>query len=476
MITREKLRALQTSLVLRDGKSVPNVIRLRQEKSVPIAATDRFGRLGELRTGRVEKHVGKHGMQAQVGSAVLRLQKQQERRTFMKRIKIVSALVGLVALATLAVKDAVWKHALPSVYASAGQYTITELGTLGGTVGSADSINNKGWVSGFANLLGDREEHAVLWLNGGITDLGTIGGPNSSVGFPAKNDEGLIVGFSQTSNIDRLGEGWNYTCTPSGHRCQGTNLITLGFVWQNGVMTSLPTLGGNISEAFGVNNLGQVVGFAETKTQDANCVRPQMLDYEAVMWNPNGDVQATLLPFPGDSVSVAVGINDNGQVVGASGACAPLSPSIGAHALLWQNGSPINLSSFGGERNNVAFAINRQGQIVGFSGLPGDTTAHAFLWQNGMMTDLSTLSGDVFSLAFSINDNGQVVGESCNAKGTCRAFLWQNGAGMLDLNTLVASGTLRLLSAQDINHQGQIVGQAFDQDTGNTIGFLATPE
>jgi len=397
----------------------------------------------------------------------------------MKRIKIVSALVGLVALATLAVKDAVWKHALPSVYASAGQYTITELGTLGGTVGSADSINDKGWVAGFANLPGDREEHAVLWLNGGIADLGTLpGGPNSSVGFPAKNNQGILVGFSQTSDSDPLREGWNYTCTPSGHRCQGTNLITLGFVWQKGVMTSLPTLGGNISEAFGVNNLGQVVGFAETKTQGVNCVRPQMLDYEAVMWNPNGDVQATLLPFPGDSVSAAVGINDNGQIVGGSGPCAPLSPAIGVHAVLWQNGSTTatDLGNLGGSTNNVAFSINGQGQIVGFSGLPGNATAHAFIWQNGIMTDLGTLFGDVFSLAFSINDNGQVVGESCNAKGTCRAFLWQNGAGMLDLNTLVASGTLRLLSAQDINHQGQIVGQAFDQNTGNTIGFLATPE
>jgi len=364
-----------------------------------------------------------------------------------------------------------------AAHASSGQYTVTELATLGGKVGSAESINNKGLIAGFANLPGGPEEHAVRWLNGVITDLGTLGGPNSAVGFPAKNNQGLLVGFSQTSKDDPFREGWNYTCGPSETKplCSGKNLITLGFKWQNGVLTQLPTLGGNISEAFGVNNLGQVVGFAETGNQDPTCVRPQVFDYHAVIWGPNGEIQSQLPPFGNDAISVAVAINDNGQVVGGSGPCAPLSPSIGVHALLWQNGSPTDLGSLGGVRNNVAFAINGQGQIVGFSGLPSGT-AHAFLWQNGVMTDLGTVPGDFSSVAFGINDNGQVVGQSCNQKGVCRAFVWQNGV-MTDLNTLIAAGsTVRLLVANDINGQGQIVGQAFDQNTGNTIGFLATSE
>ena len=384
------------------------------------------------------------------------------------------AVVALLTAATILTTTS--KHAVRTAYASSGQYTITELATLGGTVGSAYSINNKGLVAGSANLPGDREEHAVRWLNGGITDLGILGGPNSAVGFPAKNDHGLLVGFSQTADNDPLREGWNYTCTPSGHLCGGKNMITLGFVWQNDAMTPLPTLGGHISEAFGVNNLEQVVGVAETSNQDPTCVRPQVFDYEGVIWGPNGEIQEELPPFPGDSISAAVAINDNGQVVGGSGLCAPLSPSIGVHALLWQNGSTTNLGSLGGQRNNVAFAINEEGQIVGFSGETGDTTAHAFLWIDGAMTDLGTLKGDLSSVAFGINDNGQVVGQSCNQKGNCRAFLWQNGV-MTDLNTLIPPGsTVRLLSAQDINRQGQIVGQAFDQVTGNTPAFMATPE
>jgi probable HAF family extracellular repeat protein len=397
----------------------------------------------------------------------------------MRRIEI-CVFAGLAALATLAVRNAFWEQALTTVYAATGQYTVTLLGTLGGTVSSASSVNDKGWVAGFANLPGDQEEHAVLWLNGAITDLGTLsGGPNSAVGFPAKNNHGLLVGFSQTSSTDPLREEWNYTCTVSGHLCEGKNLSTLGFLWQNGVMTSLPTLGGNISEAFGVNNLGQAVGFAETSTPDPTCVHPQVLLYEAVIWGSNGKIQTPLAPLVGDKISAAVAINDSGQVVGGSGPCVHLSPAIGAHALLWQNGSvmPTDLGSLGGMMNNVAFAINGGGQIVGSSGMPGDATAHAFLWQNGVgMKNLGTLSGDYASVAFGINDNGQVVGESCPQKGNCRAFVWQNGV-MTDLNTLIPSGsTVRLLVANDINNEGQIVGQAFDPNTGNAPAFLAIPK
>jgi probable HAF family extracellular repeat protein len=357
-----------------------------------------------------------------------------------------------------------------------GQYAVTELSTLGGTVGAADSINDKGWVAGFANLPGDRTEHAVLWVNGQVIDLGSLGGPNSSVGFPAKNSAGMLTGFSQTSDTDPLHEGWNYSCTLAGKLCQGKNLISRGFIWQNGSMKALPTLGGNISQAFGMNNSGQAVGVAETYNEDPTCSKPQVLDYLGVIWNPDGTMQQ-LAPYPGDHISAAVGINDKGQVVGGSGPCGPLSPSISAHALLWQNGVPIDLGSLGGTVDNGAFAINGQGQVVGFSGLSGNATAHAFLWQNGVMIDLGTLPGDVFSLAFSINDSGQVVGESCDPSFNCRAFLWQSATGMLDLNTMSTPGSaVHLLVANDINDQGQIVGQAYDQNTGKASAFVASPQ
>ena len=154
----------------------------------------------------------------------------------MKQITAAIVLTALAVLLGLSIKNS------PAVQAAGGQYTVTELATLGGTVGSAFSINDKGWAAGVGNLPGDLQEHAVLWVNGVVTDLGTLGGLNSGIGNPAKNSQGVLVGFSQTDDRDPLRENWMYVCGAfdlSGV-CQGKNLISRGFVWQNGAMTSLP--------------------------------------------------------------------------------------------------------------------------------------------------------------------------------------------------------------------------------------------
>ncbi|MFP5287305.1 MAG: hypothetical protein ACLGI9_16315 [Thermoanaerobaculia bacterium] len=80
--------------------------------------------------------------------------------------------------------------------APTGEYQVTNLPTLGGTVSRGNSINNRGWVAGYSNLAGNPSRHATLWLDGTAVDLGTLGGPNSSVVWPAKNNRGLIVGIS----------------------------------------------------------------------------------------------------------------------------------------------------------------------------------------------------------------------------------------------------------------------------------------
>jgi len=359
------------------------------------------------------------------------------------------------------------------------QFQVRALRGLGGTQTTAYGINNLGWVTGGGSLPGDLSEHALLWRAGTLTDLGTLGGPNSSAGNPLKNDVGLIQGFSQIKASDPLGEDWVYDCLEllSGvTQCQDITRITLGFVWQNNAMTALPTLGGNNAQAWGANDSGQIVGIAETSVRDASCTPPQILDFEAVIWTPSQGLVQELPPYHGDKVGGALGINALGQVVGASGACAPISPAIAAHAVLWDNGKPISMGSLGGKFSNVAYAINIAGQAVGVSDLKGDNTAHAFLWQSGQgMLDLGTLPGDFLSVAYSINDLGQVVGTSCNVKFNCRAFLWQNGS-MFDLNALIAStSSLHLISANDLNNHGEIVGQAFDQKTGTLPAFIASP-
>jgi probable HAF family extracellular repeat protein len=356
-------------------------------------------------------------------------------------------------------------------------YVVVNLGTLGGSASNGyGGPNDRGWVTGDANLAGDQNEHGFLWRDGVMTDLGTLGGPNSSVAFPVKNNRGLIVGNAQLNKIDPLGEFWGsaYICTSV--QCEGWQNLERGFLWQNGVMRALPTLGGNNDFATGVNNWGQVVGVAETASEDSRCAPPQVLDFEAVIWGPKSGQIQELPVFPGDSVAAALAINDEGQVVGISGICVvPTSYAGGVHAVLWQHGSVTDLGGLGGMMNNAATAINKAGQVVGISDLPGDTATHAFFWENGVMTDIGTLPGDVFSMANDINSKGQVVGVSCDVNFNCRAFLWEHGV-MTDLNTTVVPGSsLYLTFGGGINDFGEIAGTALDLNTGGAPAFLAVP-
>jgi probable HAF family extracellular repeat protein len=360
-------------------------------------------------------------------------------------------------------------------------YSVINLGTLGGTESNGfGGVNNRGWVTGDANLAGDQNEHAVLWRYGVITDLGTLGGPNSSVPMAVKDDRGFVVGVAQIAEVDPLNELWGTTfvCTPSVS-CQGSQNLLRGFVWKNGVMTALPTLGGNNSGALGVNNLGQIVGAAETANQDPNCVPPQVLDIQAVVWGPN-PAQIEVLPvFLGDSIALALAINDQGQAVGSSGPCqGPTSGLALRHAVLWQHDTVTNLGSLGGVMSNAANAINNLGQVVGQSDLPGDTVTHAFFWQNGVMIDLGTLPGDSYSVAYDINDKAQVVGVSCGVNN-CRPFLGENGV-MTDLNTLIPPNSpLYLTFGSGINDRGEITGTACVVSNGvctsEVPAFLAIP-
>lgn len=64
------------------------------------------------------------------------------------------------------------------------KYSVKNLGMLSGTFSAGNGINDRGWVAGAATLAGNTAEHATFWLDGLRFDLGTLGGPNSSVPFP----------------------------------------------------------------------------------------------------------------------------------------------------------------------------------------------------------------------------------------------------------------------------------------------------
>lgn len=389
------------------------------------------------------------------------------------------AVAVFCSLAVLAAAQQADRDRTPS------SYNVINLGTLAGTNGQGNTINNIGWVMGASTYSSSTANlHATLWAYGLKLDLGSLGGPNSGVEWPVKNTHGLISGIAETSEPQPLGEEWScagaFFITQTGRVCRG-------FVWRWGKLHALPTLGGPNGFAAGANSVGQIVGWAENKYQDATCVAPQVLQFEAVLYQPDGRVQQ-LPPLSGDADGAATAINNNGDAVGISGICdAAVGALTAEHAVLWHHGTPIYLGSLGGSAWNTPASINDHGDVVGFADLSGDSAAnpnfHAFLYtpESGRMTDLGTLPGDVYSEALGINNRRQIVGLSYGAGfSNPRAFLWQNGK-MVDLNTLVsADSSLYLIDANDINDQGQISGQACVLSSGacgaDLPAFIAIPQ
>ena len=353
-------------------------------------------------------------------------------------------------------------------------YRIDKLPTLFGN-SQGGGINNPGSVAGYSGR-SDGTRHAALWRSGVVTDLGTLGtgtGLHSNVQWPGISDNGMVVGISQTDALDTLGEAWSCAAfiAANGHVC-------LGFAWQSGVMAALPTLGGENGFAAGVNNRGQVVGWAETAVHDPTCHTPQVLQFRAVLWEPRG-TKRQLPPLPGDSTSAATAINQLGQAVGISGECdVAVGRKSATHAVLWDGSSVTNLGNLGGDFWHTPMAINNAGVVVGFSNPPdGDIDGdnlRAFVWTSaGGMQDLGRFPGDQFSQALGVNDSGQIVGVSC--ADVCNAALWQNGT-MYRLQDLISGGTPDLLwSARDINGAGQITGRLIDHVTGKFVTYVATP-
>lgn len=386
--------------------------------------------------------------------------------------RTLTCITAITLFATLAIP--------PQLTAQHIRYTVTDLGTLGGTFGEAVGINNKGSMAGNAAIPGDGAIHATLWRHGVITDLGTLGGPNSAApeAEPQPNAKGVVAGGSDTTTPDPNGVDFCIF---------GSYLICLPFTYEKGTLTPLPTLGGNNGTAFQVSNQGRVIGTAENATPDPSCPTVQ-LEVEPVIWE-RGAIQQ-LPTVSGDLDGIAFATNDRGQVVGFTGNCNSGVPFTSFHAVLWerhaQRWTATDLGTLGGTILNQAFGINDRGQVVGQSAVPGsanctppfppqDCPFHAFLWQNGVMTDVGVLPGDIQGWAETINNNGQAVGTSFDANGNPHPFIWQDGV-MTNLNTLIPPDSpWLLLEALGNNNRGQIVGYGLRTDIGEVHPYVATP-
>jgi probable HAF family extracellular repeat protein len=356
-------------------------------------------------------------------------------------------------------------------------YTIQDLGVFGANASAPGGplvVTDSGWISGAAAV--GAAEHAVLYYRGNMIDIGTPGLGGNSMGYGV-NELGVTAGEAE-STAAGLATKEDF-CGFQFLGLSSSPTPCVPFIWQNGQMVPLPTLGGVNGSATEINSSGMVGGYAETTTVDPNCTAPQKYQFKPVVWS-HGAVQA--LPTGNDADGGVFAVNDRGDAAGVSGSCAPLNPILllylnPTHALLWQNGVATDLGNLGGMYNNLPHGINNLGQVVGESDLAGDQTAHAFLASAGTkMQDLGTVGTDTYSFGFGINDAGKIVGLSANADfSVIRAFIRQNGT-LVDLNTLVTgNNSLYLLTACFINSKGEITGIAIDPNTGEEHTYLATP-
>jgi probable HAF family extracellular repeat protein len=345
-------------------------------------------------------------------------------------------------------------------------YTVTDLGTLGGTISQPFAVSPQGWVTGVSTLP-NGIAHAFRWRNGIMTDLGTLGG-DYSVGF-----------------------GINVWTRVVGHTLNESN-ENRAFLYVFGTMQDLGTLGGGNSVASAINIRNWVVGRAESSSIDLHTGRPQVHAFLWIKGTPISDL-GTL----GGANSEALGINVWGKIVGSADTTFTVDPSLGFapfHAALWSNGTQTDLGTLGGKLS-IGVDINKLGQAVGVSTLAGESTAHAFLSQGSSMVDLGTLAGDTASIAFSINDSGQVVGAS-SIGGFSAGVIWTYGStanchlqnfivvctpGSLgwritELNLLTPANSLWfIISAEAINRFGQIACEAVNTKSGEIHGVLLTP-
>ena len=312
-------------------------------------------------------------------------------------------------------------------------YALVNLNPGGAGLEDATDINDAGQIVGRGEVAGHTRTHALRWNPSGIIqDLGVLTGHVDSIALGI-NDSGTVVGMSN----DGIG-------------------IFSGFLWTPSIgMQDIGSLGGSVTIANDVNDLGLVVG------------RSGNSDH-AFLYDGTMHDLGTL----GGGLSESVAINSTGQIVGA----AQIAYLSTWRAFFYDGAAGMqDLGTLGGP-SSWAYDINSIGHVVGFAQAAYAGPYRAFLYDSGGMRDLGSLPGTNYCEAFGINDNGYVVGY-CGSPGfvATRAFVWKPYTGMQDLNSLLDTPApgLILHQARAINGAGQIVGTG--TYNGSLAGFLLTP-
>ena len=319
--------------------------------------------------------------------------------------------------------------------------TFTDLGTLpGGQNSVAFQSNARGQTVGVSDngvidpLTGGVEGFGVIWQESEIVNLRTLGGNQSFAN--AINNRGEVV-------------GWALNTVPDSTLGLGTQQRP--FLWRNGIMRDLGDLGGGNAMAMIVNALGQVAGASLLNSSpNPNTGFPT---FHTFLWD---DGKLMDLGSLGGTQSAPAALNNRAQVTGTS----TLDGDFTNHGFLWTSGTLRDLGTLGGDFS-FGNALNDQGDVVGAADT-ADGRTDAFFWRNGTMTDIGTVAGDSCSIAHAINTRAQVVGTSfdcLNFGVELHGFLWQPGGSIIDLNSFVPPGSdLVVTDGETINDRGEIAG------------------
>ena len=333
------------------------------------------------------------------------------------------------------------------------------------------SSNGRGEIVGDSEngiidpIIGFTQLRAVVWKDREILDLGTLGGNESDA--TALNNRGQVVGFAQNATPDPFSIFYSIFGSSAGTQ-------TRAFLWdEKSGMRDLGTLGGPDALAAFINERGQIAGFSYTNSTPNPTTGIPTLD--PFLWTNGKMVDLGTL---GGTNGAPNALNNRGQVVGQSN----LAGDVTFRPFLWTAPGPmLDLGTLGGD-NATATAINDAGEVIGNTDFfPACQICHAFVWtKRDGITDLGTIDGDSCSDASAINSAGQIVGLShaCDFSSQ-EAVLWESGE-IIDLNTLIPPGSpLFLTRALTINNRGEIGGLGVppgcNNDTVCGHAFLLIP-
>lgn len=336
---------------------------------------------------------------------------------------------------TLALASASLAHA-----AVPERYKITELNTLAGTYSYASGINDLGQVAGSVSAWSASEgrgpNRAAVFSAGGVTELGFLPGDNRSSASNI-NNAGAVVG---SSDIIPPGPGY-YSQRAFVH---------------HGTMSDFGTSAYFYTSPNDINEAGQIAG----GYFDTGAGFPSQ--YRAFVY---ADGKMNDLGTLGGKHSYADAINDKGTAVGSS----TLADDSTYRAFVYEDGVMKQLGTLGGPGSS-AFDINNHGQIVGYSNPAGSGRHHAFLYDDGVMTDIGEIGflAQTMSYAIAINDGGDVLGYAQRSLSPWgRAYFLYSDGQVYDLETLLdPAGGWTIEDVVGINDAGQIAINAYKQGVG----------